>query len=168
MEAGRGSSKRQEHRSDRAEVRSVRAHPPALFTIKFREQLGLPECPYVIRWRVEARGLGSVRLHHWLGPDDDRAFHDHPWWFVTFVIKGGYTDRNQAGDGHTRNDRVQAPAVRYRPALHRHTVIPDRGGAWTVLVTGPRSRTWGFWKDGKFRKARRWFESQGHHPCAGD
>jgi hypothetical protein len=114
-----------------------------------------------------------VRLHHWLGPDDDRAFHDHPWWFVTFVIKGGYTDRSQAGDGHVHSDRVQAPAIRFRPALHRHTVIPSEGGAWTVLVTGPRVRTWGFWvRVGagkvKFYKARRWFESQGHHPCAGD
>ena len=171
---GRGSSKRQEHRSDVAEVRSVRAHPPApeasgkvahgrLFTIKMREHLGLPECPYVYRWRFEIRPLGSLRIHHWVGPDDDRAFHDHPWRFVTLVVKGGYTDRNPDGEDH-----VRAPAVRLREAVHRHTVIPDPGGAWTVLITGPRIRTWGFWQDGKFRKARRWFESKGHHPCAED
>lgn len=175
MQAGRGSSKRQEHRSDRAEVRSVRAHPPApaeasghvphgrFVTVKLREHLGLPECPYVTRWRIEVRGLGSLRLHHWLGADDDRAFHDHPWWFVTFVISGSYDDVTPAGVEH-----LTAGSVRYRPALHRHTVIPGRGGAWTVLITGPRSRTWGFWQNGRFRKARRWFESQGHHPCAGD
>jgi hypothetical protein len=165
MNPGRGSSKRQEQPSDEGKVRSVRAHPPALI-MKWRERLGLPECPYVIRWRLEVNRLGSIRVHHWLGPDDDRAFHDHPWWFITVVVKGGYTDKNPAG-----NDHLRAPAVRYRPALHRHTVIPDPGGAWTVLITGPRARNWGFWQqlpDGKekFRKARRWFESQGHHPCS--
>jgi len=158
MKPGRGSSKRQEHRSDVAEVRSVRAHPPALIT-EWGKPLGLPQCPYVYRWRFECR-LGSVRVHHWIAQDDPRAFHDHPWWFVTFVVKGGYTDRNPGGDDHLR-----APAVRYREALHRHTVVPDPGGAWTVLITGPRSRVWGFWEGGKFRKHRRWFESKGHHPC---
>jgi hypothetical protein len=174
MQAGRGSSKRQEHRPDEAEVRSVRAHPPApeaggraghgkYLTVKLRERLGLPECPYVIRWRFEISKAGSVRVHHWLGPDDDRAFHDHPWWFWTFVFKGGYIDRSPDGEEH-----LKAPAVRFRPALHQHTVIPYPEGAWTLLVTGPRVRVWGFWLDGKFRKARRWFESKGHHPCAED
>jgi len=99
-------------------------------------------------------------VHHWTGPDDDRAFHDHAWWFTTLVVKGGYTDRHPGGEDHLR-----AGSVRHRGALHRHTVIPDPGGAWTVLVTGPRVRTWGFWEGTRFRKARRWFESKGHHPC---
>lgn len=124
------------------------------------EKLGLPECPYVIRWKIETK-LGSIRIHHWLGPDDDRAFHDHPWRFVTVVLKGGYTDRSPSGDDHLR-----AGSVRHRPALHRHTVVPDPGGAWTLIITGPKVRAWGFWLDGKFRKARKWFSSHGHHPCS--
>jgi hypothetical protein len=99
-------------------------------------------------------------VHHWLGSDDDRAFHDHPWWFLTFVVKGGYTDKTPDGD-----EILRAPAIRFRPALHQHTVTYMPGGAWTVLVTGPKARTWGFWKDGKFRKANRWFYRFGHHPC---
>jgi hypothetical protein len=134
-----------------------RVLPPV--QIKFRERLGLPECPYVIRWRVETP-VGSLRVHHWLGPDDDRAFHDHPWWFLTLVVKGGYTDKSPAGDEH-----LHVGAVRYRPALHRHTVVPDLGGAWTVLVTGGKKRDWGFWLNGKFRKANKWFAAFGHHPC---
>jgi hypothetical protein len=125
------------------------------------EPLGWPECPYNIRWIAETPWV-SARVHHWIGPDDDRAFHDHPWWFLTFVLRGGYTDRNPGGDDHLR-----APAVRFRPALHRHTVVPDADGAWTVLLTGPIVRPWGFWKDGaKFVKANKWFASRGHHPCS--
>lgn len=127
--------------------------------IKFGERLGLDSCPYLIRWRIETP-KGSIRLHHWLGPDDDRAFHDHPWSFVTFVLRGGYTDKNPGGSEHLR-----APAIQYRSATHQHTVYPDEGGAWTIIVTGPKVRNWGFWLDGKFRKANKWFLTFGHHPC---
>ena len=145
-----------EHRPNKAEVGGSK-RPPVL--IKWREHLGLPECPYLIRWRLEFP-FGSLRVHHWLGPGDDRAFHDHPWWFVTFVLQGGYTDRNPDGEDH-----VGRWSLRYRPALHRHTVVPDEDGAWTLLVTGRHMRSWGFWLDGKFRKANKWFLAHGHHPC---
>lgn len=135
-----------------------RKHPPVL--VKWAERLGLPECPYVIRWRLELP-FGSIRVHHWLGPDDDRAFHDHPWWFVTLVLAGGYTDKHPGGDDHLKRG-----SVRFRPALHQHTVVPDPSGAWTLLVTGPRARDWGFWRAGKFRKANKWFATFGHHPCS--
>ena len=46
--------------------------------IKLKEKLGLPECPYAIRWRIDFP-FGSVRVHHWLSHDDPRAVHDHPW-----------------------------------------------------------------------------------------
>jgi hypothetical protein len=134
----------------------VRSHPPVL---TWAEKLGLPECPYVIRWTLQTR-VGSLRVHRWLGQDDDRANHDHPWWFLTFVVRGGYTDRSPHGD-----EVLAAPAVRFRPALHQHTVIPGPRGAWTVMVTGPKTRLWGFWTDGKFLKANKWFARFGHHPC---
>lgn len=123
------------------------------------ERLGLPSCPYIVRWRLEFP-FGSLRVHHWLASDDARAFHDHPWWYFTVVVKGGYTDRNPEGD-----DVLRPGSIRFRKALHRHTVVPSQGGCWTVLVTGPKARAWGFWPDGKFRKANKWFARFGHHPC---
>jgi hypothetical protein len=156
IETNRGSSESQS--TAQMKRRSVaRNHPPVL--IKWAEKLGLPECPYVIRWRLETR-VGSIRLHHWLGRDDDRAFHDHPWWFITLVLHGGYHDLSPEGD-----DVLRTGSIRFRQALHRHTVVPDPG-TWTIIVTGPRIRFWGFWEDGvKFRKANKWFASRGHHPC---
>lgn len=149
-----------EHHSDEVKVGSSNL-PPRTRKIIFgwNERLGLESCPYVVRWRVETPWF-SVRLHHWLAPDDDRAKHDHPWSFVTFVIRGGYTDSSPSGDEHLR-----APAIRYRPAEHQHTVFPDEGGAWTVIITGPKVRQWGFWVAGKFRKANKYFLTFGHHPC---
>jgi hypothetical protein len=104
--------------------------------------------------------IGSIRLHHWLAPDDDRAKHDHPWSFTTFVLKGGYTDSSPSGEEHLR-----APAIRHRKAEHQHTVFPDPGCAWTVIITGPKTRQWGFWVKGKFVKSYRYFYKFGHHPC---
>ena len=142
--------------------RSVgRNHPRVL--LKLAEPLGLPECPYVIRWRLETP-LGSVRVHHWLASDDRRAVHDHPWWFLTFVVKGGYTDFNPE-----RVDELKAPAVRFRSSFHQHTVHPWPGGCWTIVVTGRKKRDWGFWDwswdKPKFIKANKWFLKYGHHPC---
>lgn len=127
--------------------------------IHLNEKLGLPECPYVIRWRVEFP-LGSVRVHHWLSHDDPRAVHDHPWWFLTFVVKGWYADIGPEGKYY-----LKAPAIRFRPASHKHTVFPGPDGAWTILITGRPLRKWGFYKGGKFIKANKWFLSYGHHPC---
>ena len=139
----------------------VRFHPRVLGEIRlsWKEKLGVPGCEYLTRWGVETR-FGSIRVHKWTGPDDDRAFHDHPWWFLTFVLRGGYTDVSPEGE-----ERVSAPAIRFRPALHQHTVVPYPQGATTLLITGPKSRAWGFWLNGKFRKANKWFASFGHHPC---
>jgi hypothetical protein len=100
-------------------------------------------------------------VHHWLSNDDDRAVHDHPWWFLTLVVKGGYTDSGPSGEDH-----LKAPVVRFRPAWHKHTVYPDAGGCWTILLTGRPLRTWGFWPEGKFIKNNKWFLTYGHHPCS--
>lgn len=151
----------EERCSDEAEVGVSKASPRAkLFRFAWREKLGLPECPYIVRWRLETP-IGSVRIHHWRGPDDMRAHHDHPWWFITMCFRGGYLDLSPDAI-----DKVRAGSVRFRHALHRHTVVPGPGGAWTLLITGRPQRNWGFWKDGKFRKANKWFASFGHHPCS--
>jgi len=127
--------------------------------IHLGEYLGLPECPYVRRWRIEFP-FGSIRVHHWFSHDDSRAFHDHPWWFLTFAVKGSYTDVSRQG-----RDRLRPGSIRYRPALHQHTVYPAPGGCWTILVTGRPRRKWGFYPKGRFVKANKWFLSYGHHPC---
>lgn len=158
--------------------------------VTWGQRVGEPECPYLRRW-VFNYGFGSVRVHHWTGSDDPRHLHDHAWWFVTFVVKGGYTDIHETGarcmacDGETwtystvngkcsvcddtksvrRYDLLNAPSVRFRRANHAHTVQIHRDGCWTVMVTGRPLRDWGFWVDGEFKRMRRYFREHGHHPC---
>ena len=127
--------------------------------ITLGEKLGNPECPYIKRWVIDF-GIFSIRLHHWLSSDDQRHFHDHPWWYLTLVLKGGYTDRNPNG-----SKRRTIGSLDFYPATHQHTVKVDRGGCWTLLITGREKRVWGFWVKNKFRKRNKYFFEHGHHPC---
>jgi hypothetical protein len=129
----------------------------------WNQKLGKPECPYMRRWVFNFFDLFSVRLHNWFYGDDPRAFHDHPWDFVTIVLKGSYTDLNP--EGKQEMDRW---TVKFRKAEHKHTV--ETKGCWTLLFCGPTKREWGFFartKAGniKFLKHSRYFRKHGHHPC---
>lgn len=122
----------------------------------FHEKLGPAECPYLERW-VTDFGLFSLRLHHWLHSDDMRAYHDHAWWFLSLCLRGCLVDVSDEGE-----DTVTPLSLRFRRAEHRHAVRVVRP-AWTLLLTGPERRTWGFWPRGKFRKRNKYFYEHGHH-----
>jgi hypothetical protein len=125
--------------------------------LTWNQKLGLPECPYVHRWCLNL-GLFTVRVHHFLRSDDNRALHDHPFWFITLVIKGKYDDVTENG-----YITLTAGDVAFRPALHRHTVRTT--GVWTLLLTGHETRVWGFYPNGRFKRREKYFKKYGHHPC---
>lgn len=146
-----------EQRSDKPEVARFESRSPYQF--RWAEELHCQIGVYVRRWRLETP-IGSIRVHHWLHSDDTRHKHDHPWWFLTIVLKGGYTDLSD-----NKADHVGAGSIRFRPAEHRHSVLVDKGGAWTLLITGPKIRKWGFWVGKKFKKANKYFLEHGEHLC---
>lgn len=98
--------------------------------------------PYMFRWYLIPRNHWlNIYLHKFLRDDDDRALHDHPWWFISFLIWGRY-------DEHTDSAliRRKSPSIAYRPAERRHRIaLIDNKPAWTIVITGPKSREWGFW-----------------------
>lgn len=114
---------------------------------------------YVRRWRLETPAF-SIRIHHWLHSDDSRAYHDHPWPFISFIFRGGYTDQ-----GPTHRTIHRAPSLVYRPARHQHWVEVHEGGCWSILITGPKVRRWGFWIKEKFTISYRYFYQMGRHIC---
>lgn len=123
---------------------------------EFGRQLGLSGAPYLVRWLVEFKWF-SVRIHHWVSSDDFRHFHDHPWWFLSFCLKGYYLDSSPKGI-----DVVYSGRLIFRRASHIHTVLVPKG-CWTIMLTGPQVRSWGFYVKGKFKKANKYFFEQGHH-----
>jgi hypothetical protein len=129
------------------------------FQLRWNEPLGKPECPYAYRWVLNF-GLFALRVHHFVRSDDKRHFHDHGWWFLTFVLKGSYVDVSPDG-----RDQLRAGSIRFRKATHKHYVEVPKGGVWTFLITGSNSRKWGFWIGDKFKRPLKYFDKYGHPPC---
>ena len=65
--------------------------------------------------------------------------HDHPWWFVTILLRGGYLEKN---GGELK--RHGPGEILYRPASFSHDIITPYGRSWSLVLTGPKSHNWGF------------------------
>lgn len=54
---------------------------------------------YLCRWYLIPRNrFIGVMLHWFIGSDDDRALHDHPWWSISFLLKGELYEIYMVGD----------------------------------------------------------------------
>lgn len=121
--------------------------------------IGGKDRPYIRRWWVIPRNpLFNVYLHNILRDDDDRALHDHPWFNLSVVLAGGYFETTPEGRDFRRPGtiRLRSPWARHRLELPRdwdqEHFFTDDGladwpalPAWSLFVTGPKLRTWGFW-----------------------
>lgn len=126
-----------------------------------------PHGAYLRRWYLLPRNpILNVYLHHFLRDDDDRALHDHPWAWASLLLRGGYTEHTIAAGGiHRRKIRHAGSWAFSLPSrAHRITLLPlwwlaqsfDGANAvfnrnpnaqapcWTLFITGPRVREWGF------------------------
>lgn len=110
---------------------------------------------YLRRWYLFRCKSFSIRLHHIMQPDVDRWPHDHPWPFLSFILRGGYRERwDTAGHHHPRfKKHVRRVNWHSRTDLHLIDTF-DRGpgihgGSWTLMFTGPERKKaegvgWGF------------------------
>lgn len=98
---------------------------------------------YLYRWWVIPRNkIFNIYLHGIVRDDDDRALHDHPWWNVSLILSGSYIEHMPG----SRSRRLRAGDVVFRRARALHLLsIPDGVEiVWSLFVTGPKLRTWGF------------------------
>jgi hypothetical protein len=109
--------------------------------------IGSPGMSYLRRWHVIPRNpLCNIYLHQFLRSDDDRALHDHPWSNVTWVLEGLYKEHTATG-AHWR--MAGDVVARRAKTAHRIELSVDPASrialpCWTLFVTGPRLRDWGF------------------------
>jgi hypothetical protein len=102
------------------------------------------------------RPILAARVHHILRSDSGREFHDHPWPFVTIILRGGYTEVRPIIEeypwvqlvGEAR--RYYPPgSILFRRASDWHRLELEPGTtAWTLFITGPQLQRWGFLVDG--------------------
>ena len=140
--------------------------------------------PYLIRyfiWKpdwlqrlgIDPKKAGRIYLHHIIRPDYDRALHDHPWSFVSIILKGGYYEWTKlvlhytVGNKPVRIEQDQfrwyGPGrILYRPSPSPHRLeLPEGKDAWSLVFIGPKKNEWGFytawnkwchWKKYDFRR----------------
>lgn len=131
------------------------------------------ENPYIRRWWVIPKNRWfNIYLHNQVRDDDDRALHDHPWWNISIILKGGYIEWKPQSQ-YVKGDHPPAimPHVRnpghiiFRRATDSHTLQLHNDGhtgkptpSWSIFITGPKKRDWGFWC--KKNERNRWVHWQ--------
>lgn len=96
--------------------------------------------PYMLRWHLQkSKTDSSVYLHCILRDDDDRALHDHRGHTASIVLSGVLREV-------LKNDsRLLEPgSITYREAEVGHRLEVVEGPVWTLFITGPTLREWGF------------------------
>jgi hypothetical protein len=116
--------------------------------------IGGHERPYLRRWFVIPRNrFFNIYLHQFLRSDDDRAHHDHPWVNVSILLRGAYVEHTIAAGGIHRRTLRTAGSWCIRGARRAHRIELQQDvfaetaeflSCWTLFITGPRCREWGF------------------------
>ena len=105
--------------------------------------------PYLRRWfRIARNAITNIYVHEFRRSDDDRALHDHPWLFnLSILLRGSYLEHTP--DGVFLHKAGQWK-FRWWAAPHRVELLADPATGepipcWTLFITGPRVRQWGFY-----------------------
>ncbi len=98
------------------------------------------------RWRLCQSKWCNVMLHNIKRADTDAHCHNHPWSFISIVLKGGYDEKTPKGI----NPR-KLFSVAYNKATNYHKIEKLHGdSAWTLVITGPTRKEWGYLVNGEW------------------
>ena len=100
---------------------------------------------YLRRLYLVHTPLGSIMVHWFHAPDQQRHLHDHPAPFIAFVLRGWYVE--DVGYGYTR----LIEWFNYIPPHKKHRVsIVSKKTPITLCFAGRRARVWGFYTEEGF------------------
>ena len=103
--------------------------------------IGGYENPYLYRWRLLPHNpLFNLYVHCIVRADDDRALHDHPWFWGSYIFKGSYFEITDKG-----RKRYDAGSFRIHSPWFRHRLEPIDSHVWTLFFLWFKMRSWGFW-----------------------
>jgi hypothetical protein len=106
------------------------------------------------RWRFPI----SIRIHHILLPNADRAHHDHPWNARTIILRNYYVESRPRPFNPYITSSADHDQLHWRNTgdtatlnfgeYHYISHVPLEG-VWTLFITGKYRGTWGFLVNGK-------------------
>ena len=108
----------------------------------------------------------NVVLHK-VVKSDDPIFHDHPWPYMTIVLKGGYYEHtplfNDKGVKFAEFSRWRGPgSIIIRKAKEYHWLeLDDNRPTTTLFFMGPQQREWGFLIN-KTKTKQQWIQHENY------
>jgi hypothetical protein len=98
------------------------------------------------RYRILSTSRFNIYLHRISKSDEDRHFHDHPFSFYSFLIKGSYIDRFTYTPYHyvLHTRTYKAGDIVEHDAEDAHSITLLTPVVWTLVLTGKRKRMWGY------------------------
>jgi hypothetical protein len=100
--------------------------------------VGPPGRPFMKRWYIIPRNpVFNIYLHEFVNDDYDVP-HSHPWWSLSFILKGSYLEHVNG----QRKVREKWGLVLRRPETFHRIQYLER--CWSIFLTGPRLKKWGF------------------------
>lgn len=106
--------------------------------------IGSADNAYLKRWWIIPRNrFFNIYLHQFLRSDDDRALHDHMYINMSYLLEGTYVEHTIAQGGVNHEHRYRAGELRFRLPSTAHRIEVDQP-CWSLFITGPRVRDWGF------------------------
>lgn len=119
--------------------------------------IGGEEKPYLRRhWLIPRNRVFNVYVHEFQRSDDDRALHTHPYLFnASWLLEGQYREHIPGKLGGVAR-LLRRPGewtfrwgasphrIQLAPAIIRRSEVISEHPCWTVFITGPRVREWGF------------------------
>ena len=88
---------------------------------------------------------------HKIVKSDDPIYHDHPWSYLTIILKGGYWEHTPVFDSEgkiiTDIQHWRGPGsiiIRKAGSYHWLEMDPEVGSATTLFFMGYQQREWGF------------------------
>lgn len=92
----------------------------------------------------------AIRVHEILRSDRGRDPHDHPWPYLTVILKGGYWEERYDNMGALISRDWYGPgsAIFRRAGSWHRLILPEGQVTTTLFITGRKQQTWGFNVDG--------------------
>lgn len=122
----------------------------------------------------------NIYLHHFQRSDDDRALHDHPWWFnASWILEGEYDEitfwgkpprvlpskryeprgvngwmtTNAPPLAHPKRRREGGFYFRWGPSPHRVVLLPRfLRGSWKRKISGGERPVWTLFITGPYKQ----------------
>lgn len=119
--------------------------------------------PYLERLIIFKCKYFGIFLHRFVGGDDECSMHNHPWPFLTWILKGGYDEYVVGPDGYgpPKCTWYGVGSLLARPAEWTHQVqIRPNTPTVSLVIHGFKRQHWGFftpkgfvgWRNYSYRK----------------